>query len=266
MFLGLSTYTFPWAIGMSGNTRLAALQLLEYAAKNNIAYVQFGDNLPLHGLSKPDLEQIKLSANKKGIILETGTRRLTVKNLEKYIGIANYLGSAFLRMVIDDTGYHPSTEDVLKIIKKELPSLKKNNIQLAIENHDRFPAAEIKKIILKTDPQWVGVCLDTANSLGAGEGMNEVLQILAPYTVNLHVKDILIKRLPHKMGFTIEGVAAGDGMIDIPAIIKQLKPTRRCKTATLEVWSNPAVTMEETIAKEKKLVQRSIHYLKKIIV
>ena len=111
----------------------------------------------------------------------------------------------------------------------------------------------------------MGICLDTANSLGAGEGISEVVQLLAPYTVNLHVKDILIKRVPHKMGFIVEGVAAGDGMIDILSVIQQLKQTGRCKTATLELWSNPATTMEETIAKEKKLVKKSIQYLKKII-
>lgn len=268
MFLGISTYTFPWAIRNAQNNGSyghEALQLINFAGKNKIAFVQFGDNLPLHELSQPDLKKIKSLADKKGIKLETGTRRLTLKNLEQYIDVAAYLGSPFLRMVIDDNGYHPATADVIKIIRKAIPLLQKNNILLAIENHDRFPAAELKKIILKTDPEWVGICLDTSNSLGAGEGINEVLQQLAPYTLNLHIKDILIKRVPHKMGFTIEGVAAGDGMIDILSIIQQLKQTGRCKTAILEVWSNPAATIEETLAKEKKMVQKSILYLKKII-
>jgi 3-oxoisoapionate decarboxylase len=268
VFLGISTYTFPWAISNAqnnGSYGLEALQLINYAGRNKIAFVQFGDNLPLHELSPPDLEKIKSLAEKKGIKLEAGARRLTLKNLKQYIGIAAYLGSPFLRMVIDDTGYHPTTGDVVKIINKALPSLQKSNILLAIENHDRFPAAELKKIILKTDPDWVGICLDTSNSLAAGEGINEVLQQLAPYTVNLHIKDILIKRVAHKMGFTIEGAAAGDGMIDILSIIQELKQTGRCKTATLEVWSNPAATIDETIDKEKKMVQKSIQYLKKII-
>ncbi|MEP7375118.1 MAG: TIM barrel protein [Chitinophagaceae bacterium] len=245
--------------------RLAALQLLRYAGKNDIGVVQLGDNLPLHELGQSALGQIKSLADTKGIKLETGTRRLTLKNIEEYINISAYLESPFLRIVIDDKNYHPSTADVIKIIKKTLPSLQKNNIVLAIENHDRFPAAELRKIILKTDPKWVGICLDTANSLGAGEGINEVLQSLAPYTINLHIKDILIKRVPHKMGFTIEGVAAGDGMIDILSIIQQLKQTGRCKTATLEVWSNPASTMKETLTREKKMVKKSIQYLKKMI-
>jgi 3-oxoisoapionate decarboxylase len=268
VFLGISTYTFPWAIvnaANNGSYEIEALQLVNYAATNKIGFVQFGDNLPLHQLSQHYLEKIKSLADKKGIKLETGTRRLTVKNIERYIDMATYLGSPFLRMVIDDNNYHPATGDVIKIIKKILPLLKKNNILLAIENHDRFPATELKKIILKTDAEWVGVCLDTANSLGAGEGINEVLQQLAPYTVNLHIKDILIKRVPHKMGFTVEGVAAGDGVIDILAIIQELKQSGKCKTATLEVWSNPAATIEETLAKEKKMVQKSIQYLKKII-
>jgi 3-oxoisoapionate decarboxylase len=268
VFLGISTYTFPWAIRNAqnnGSNGLEALQLVKFAGKNKIGFVQFGDNLPLHQLSLPDLEKIKALADKKGIKLEIGTRRLTLKNIEQYIDIAAYLGSPFLRMVIDDTGYHPATGDVIKIIKKALPSLQKNNILLAIENHDRFKAAELKKIILKSDPEWVGICLDTANSLGAGEGIYEVLHLLAPYTLNLHIKDILIKRVSHTMGFTIEGTAAGDGVIDILSIVQELKQTGRCKTATLEVWSNPCATIHESIAEEKRRVQKSIQYLKKII-
>ena len=136
---------------------------------------------------------------------------------------------------------------------------------LAIENHDRFSSVSLEKIILETDPNLIGICIDTANSIGAGEGINEVLQTLGPYTVNLHLKDFMIKRVSHKMGFIVEGVAAGDGILDIPFIVGQLDKTGKCKTATLEVWSNPEDSIEATLLKEKQWVERSIHYLKKIL-
>jgi len=54
-------------------------------------------------------------------------------------------------------------------------------------------------------------------------------------------------------------------MIDIPSIIHQLNETGRCKTATLETWSNAVGTIEETIAKEKQLAEKSIHYIKQFL-
>ena len=267
MFAGIGTYTFPWAFGDDHGIKnnFTALQLLDYACRNSIQYVQFGDNYPLHELSKERLQNIKIFAAESNINIEVGTRRLTIENAGRYINIAGFFGADFLRMVIDDENYHPGIDDIIIAIKEILPLLKNNNILLAIENHDRFKAAVLKHIIQSTDEAYVGICLDTANSLGAGEGITEVLQILKPYVINLHIKDILIKRADHKMGFIVEGTAAGEGIIDIPSIINQLKETGRCKTATLEVWSNAAGTIEETIAKEKQLAEKSIHYLKQFL-
>lgn len=265
MFLGISTFAFAWAVGCKDFNNLSAVSLLNFAANNNIGFVQFGDNYPLHQLSLEELQTIKSNASNRGIVIETGTRGLTIENTERYIAIAVFFGSPFLRIVIDEAGYEPDKNEVISIITQLLPLLKKNNIVLALENHDRFSANTFREIIHATDKDIVGICLDTANSLGAGEGVNEVLQILMPYTVNLHIKDIIIKRVDDRMGFSVEGVAAGDGVIDIPNLIQQLETTGRCKSATLEIWSSPETTIEDTIKKEKQLVEKSIIYLRKYL-
>lgn len=244
---------------------MTAIDLLQYAASKNIYHVQFGDNMPLHLFSDKDLRELKETKDFLGIHVEVGTRRLDVENINQYISIAKCLQSPFLRVVIDDENYHPAVEEVKKIIKQVLPVLKDENIILAIENHDRFSAKSLAEIIEATDPDRVAICLDTANSIGAGEGINEVLAILAPYTINLHAKDFTIKRVAHKMGFVVEGCVAGDGCVDIPSILQSLKPYGRCKTATLEVWSNPLQTIDETIKREQQWVEKSIQYLKQII-
>lgn len=266
--LGLSTYSFPWAIGVNGylpSKPLTAIDLLHYAASNNIHSVQFGDNLPLHTFSLQELNDLKEKAGELGINIEVGTRRLTRENILIYLSIARKFKSPFVRVVIDDSDFHPDEQEVINNIKDLLPHFRQADVCLAIENHDRFPATTLRHIIQQTDPSFVAVCLDTANSLGANEGIREVVQVLGAYTINLHVKDITIKRLPHKMGFTVEGCSAGTGILNIPFIIEQLKPYNKCKTVTLEVWSQPESTIEETLAKEKRGVQKSIDYLKNIL-
>jgi len=265
---GLSTYSFPWAIGVEDfkpSDPLTANSLLQFAAAHDIRYVQFGDNMPLHSFSKQQLNNLKEAADSLRIGIEVGTRRLTVENISLYLSIAQKLNSPFLRVVVDDADFHPDGQQVTETIKTLLPQMKQTGIRLAIENHDRFPAITLRNIIQQTSPSSVGICLDTANSLGANEGINEVVQVLGEYTVNLHVKDFTIKRLPHKMGFIIEGCEAGKGQLNIPEIINQLKPYKVCETVTLEVWSQPEPTIEESIVKEKLWVESGINYLKTIL-
>ena len=269
MLIGISSYTFPWAVSledsMPGKLQ-AAKNIIHFAAKKNISYVQFGDNLPLHIFSANEIEALKRTASDLHVNIQVGTKKLVVENITEYVSIATKFSSPFIRMVIDDIDYHPSEEEVTGVIHKILPRLRQSNIILAIENHDRFSAATLQRIISKTDPAFIKICLDTANSLGAGEGIEQVVKILAPYTVNMHVKDFKIQRVDHKMGFTVEGTAAGEGMLNIRWLVEELGKYDQCKTATLEIWSNPEETMEKTIMKEADWVEKSINYLKTIIV
>jgi 3-oxoisoapionate decarboxylase len=246
---------------------LSILRLLYIAKEKNIKRIQLCDNLiePLHTLSEDCLQEIKDIADSFNIQIELGTRRLTIQNIQQYLKIAQFFNAPFLRVVIDDVDYHPSLGEIISIIKADIGDFRESNIILAIENHDRFTVKNLIEIIEKTDKDYVGICLDTANSLGAGEGIKEVVEGLAPYTVNLHVKDFTIKRVSHKMGFTVEGCAAGDGMLNVPYILEQLTPYNRCLSATLEVWSNPLSTIEETIEREAYWTDKSLNYLKKII-
>jgi sugar phosphate isomerase/epimerase len=264
MRLGISTYSLPWTVAQHSRYEMMEM-LLELAKKNSLEFVQVGDNLPLHELTEEELMRLKKLAETCSVNIEVGTRGLSESNILLYLGIAKVFGSPFLRVVIDDMSFHPSEQEVTGIIRKLLPELKKESIILGIENHDRFPAASLERIIRSTDPAYVAICLDTANSIGAGEGIATVMDILGPYTINLHVKDILIERVPHKMGFNVRGCAAGKGMIDIPALINQLLHYKKCLTATLEIWSDPEPTNAATLAREQQWFDESIDYLKKII-
>ncbi len=268
MFLGISSYTFPWAVETQVNNQtnfIAAKELLDYAIQHQISFVQFGDNLPLHSFEETELLLIRELATSNSIGIEVGTRGLDLLHVERYIKLAALFDARFLRIVLDDENNEPTVQSVIDTIRQLIPSLAQNNLVLAIENHDRFPAAVLKKIILQTSTQWVGICLDTANSLGAGEGINELMQILEPYVVNLHLKDIRVHRVAHKMGFKVQGVAAGEGIINMPELIQVLSRSGRCTTATLEVWSDPCSSVEHTILNERELVSKSIQYLKQLL-
>ncbi len=267
---GISSYTFPWKIGFEEkkNARLFpdVMDLLSEANQHGIGYVQICDNLPLSSLTTDQLNLVQERASALGIKIQPGTRGLSVANVRGQLALAARFGSPFIRMVIDDNGYHPSVEEVVVEIRKILPDLEKAAVILAIENHDRFPATALKHIIESTSKKFTGICLDTANSLGAGEGVKEVVGLLGPYTVNLHIKDISIKRFSHKMGFTVSGAPAGQGQLDLRWIIDTITSQHPgCETCTLELWADPLASRVENIAQERVWAEQSINFLKQIL-
>ena len=265
---GISSYTFPWSIGVAGSIPaqpLTAPQLLDTAIELGAERLQLADNLPVHKLPTEQWKSLVSAARSAGIQFELGIRGLTKENLNTYLPLCLDWGSPFLRVVIDSDKYEPSTRDIIQIIKAALPSFREQKVVLAIENHDRFRAETLAGIIEATDSDWVGICLDTANSIGADEGIYEVTRILAPYVVNLHVKDYAIRRLPHAMGFEVAGRPAGTGQAPVPWILNQLAVYGKCQSATLEVWSLPLETLERTVDQEKQWAQSGADYLKGLL-
>jgi len=265
--IGIGSYTYTWAMGVSGydtQQPMTAFDLIAKAVKLKAKIVQLADNVPLDRFLKEELIALLRLAEKKSVKLETGSRGLTPKRLEHYIWISQILHSEILRFVIDGKDYQPSCDEVIKVIKPFIRRLEAANIRLAIENHDRLTCDEFIYIIRKCNSPYIGICLDTVNSLGVPEGTSEVILKLLPHTINLHVKDFTIERLDHQMGFKVEGVPAGKGKLDIPFLIKELGRLGKCKTAILELWTPFGKTLEETIDRENRWAVESMNYLNQL--
>lgn len=264
MKLGISSYSFTWAVGVPGHlppNPLTGTDLLNLAKNLGISLVQIADNMPLHEMTSEQLWHLVHQASELNQEIEIGAKNLTAPNLERYIQIAGMFHSKILRFVIDGPGYRPTTEEVIAIVAHAEPKLRESNIILAIENHDRMFTDEFVQIVEKINSPYVGICLDCANSLGVGEGFHEVVQKLAPYTVNFHLKEISINRKYHMMGFDIEGKPFGEGKLPLKWMLGQLPP--KCRTAILEQWTPPEANISLTLEKELDWAKRSIAYLLK---
>ena len=264
---GISSYTYTWAIGVPGKepkNPMTIFQLIEKAAELDVNVVQVADNLPLDRFSEIELLKIRNFAEDLNIKIEVGAKKMTLENLERYIEIAAFFDSPIVRFVIDGECFQPGLEEIHSIIKNVIPLLENYKIILAIENHDRFKAAEFAEMVEKADSKFVGICLDSVNSMGAGEGLETVIEKLAPLAVNLHVKEFSVKRVFHKMGFVIEGCPLGEGMLPVFELIKKVSP--RCQSAILEQWTPPEESIEKTIEKEARWAEISIKYLKDTLI
>lgn len=264
MRLGISSYAFTWAIGVPGypaEKPMGVIGLLEKAAMLEVACVQIADNAPLHRLAPADLAELKKTADSLKIAIEVGTRGLQPENIAAYLDIAERFHSPILRAVIDAAGFEPALPEIVRILQKIAPELERRNLKLAIENHDRFQARQFLQMLEAAPSSSIGICLDSVNSMGAGEGVHAVTELLAPHAINFHVKEFAIRRVDHKMGFLIEGRPAGQGMLPLEWMLSQFRP--HCESAILEQWVPPEPTLEATVAKEEEWARLSVQYLRR---
>ena len=265
MRLGLSSYTYTWAVGVAGHLPprpLSALDLVDRAASVRVGCVQIADNLPLDRLSAAEAAALRAHAAERGVEIEVGARGLTPDRLAAHVDLAAFYGSPILRFVIDGPGHEPTPDEVIAVIRDGLPRLRAAGVRLALENHDRLEARTFREIVLGTDERQVGICLDSVNSMGAAEGLAEVVAALAPLTINLHLKDFTVERVSHKMGFVVSGAPAGQGRLRIPWLLGEVSRHGRCQSAILELWTPPGDSIEATIEREARWADSSLRFLK----
>ena len=267
MLLGISSFSYGWSVGVPlqmPERPFSAVDLVKRTHDFGVSCLQIGDNLPLHTLVDSQRRELKSLLTTYDIRLEIGARGLTEKHLREYIEVAVYFNSPLLRFVTDIEDYEPTTSSIIAILRGALSDLRDSGITLGIENHDRFKVAELSAVMNTVGDPTVGICLDTVNSLGAGEDLERVIGELAPFTVNLHIKDFTITREPHKMGFFVSGAPAGQGMLDIPQLLHRLSTYGRCESAILEQWVPPDNTLNGTINREEQWASESIQYLSQL--
>ncbi|MHB0859095.1 MAG: sugar phosphate isomerase/epimerase family protein [Anaerolineae bacterium] len=269
MRLGIGSYTYTWAIGIPGYPQperpLRHVHLLERAARLGVHVVQYCDNLPLADLEASNLAALVRQADVLGISIEAGMRGIDPGHLNAYLRIAEHVRSPILRVVVDSATHHPDIAEIEATLAGVLPSFESAGVCLAIENHDRFKVAELAALVDRLESRALGICLDTVNSFGALEGPEVVVSTLGRHTVNLHVKDFAVRRASHMLGFIVEGTPAGRGQLDVPWLLGALRHLGRDPNAIIELWTPPAASLAETLAREETWASESVDYMHTLI-
>jgi sugar phosphate isomerase/epimerase len=238
--------------------------LLDEASRLGVRVVQFCDNLPLAALAPAAQEALQERARRLGIAVEVGTRGLAPEPLRAHLALARRFGSPFLRLVLDGPGDEPTPEEAAARLLPMMPEFEAAGVRLAIENHDRFRSADLARLVGTLGRDRAGICLDTVNSFGALEGPEAVVEALGPLALCAHVKDFTVRRPDHRMGFVVEGCAAGCGRLDVPWLLRRLGEARPF-SAILETWVTPGTTLGETIARERAWTEEGVRYLRGLI-
>ena len=117
--------------------------------------------------------------------------------------------------------FKTSFEAHKKSVERAEPILRKHKIKLAIENHKGWRAAEHAAWVKQVGSEYVGVCYDFGNNIALCEDPAETYRLLAPLTIYVSFKDMAVA--PYEEGFLLSEMALGEGMLDIPGMVKGLQ-------------------------------------------
>jgi sugar phosphate isomerase/epimerase len=237
------------------------MDLIDRACSLGVDLVQIADNLPVGELLPSELTALRDHATGEGIAIELGTVGFERGHLLRYLKLAEFLRARLVRTLIRTPDGKPDLAYVEECIRSAGAEYRSAGVVLAIENYEQQTCADLASLVERVGNPFVGICLDTVNSLGALETPRQVVGTLGPHVQNLHIKDFTIRRLPSKMGFEVIGCPAGDGRLEIEWVFSELRRYGRNPSVILEQWTPWAGSLDSTIALEEAWAARSIGFL-----
>jgi sugar phosphate isomerase/epimerase len=109
-------------------------------------------------------------------------------------------------------------------IAAAVPIVEKHRMRLGIENHKDWRVDQQVDLLKQYSSEYIGVALDTGNNLSVLDDPMETVEKLAPYTFNVHFKDMAVQET--ETGFLLSEVPLGDGMLDLKRMVETIRRAR----------------------------------------
>ena len=231
--MGLTSDSFQSIRFAHPQRLLAADRLLEIAAR-------VGAGGAHGGMTSIDMDWARATRRLKeslGLYLEIQTflPREDPAVFEQAVMVAREAGATSLRAVCllgrryemfeSLDGWKQAVGGFHQQIAAAVPILERHRMPLGLENHKDFRVDQQVALLEHYSSEYLGVSLDTGNNLTVLDDPIETIEKLAPYTINVHFKDMAAEETAD--GFRISEVPLGEGMLDMPritAIIRAARP------------------------------------------
>jgi sugar phosphate isomerase/epimerase len=237
--LGIGSYAFRWHVGIRDRVPerpLTAAAILDHAARLGVGLVQFADNLPLHRLPAEEIDALVAQARRLGIAIELGMTGCDPTLVGQYLELARKLDAPLLRIAPTAEESAGTDAELAARFTRLLPACHRAGVVLAVENHFHLPSPRLVAIVEAVDDPALGVCLDVANSIACQEWPKTTIELLAPFAINLHLKDFRIALDPYGVGGSFVGTPLGQGTFDPAIVFDALGRHGRQVNTILEHW------------------------------
>lgn len=114
-----------------------------------------------------------------------------------------------------------------------VPIVEKHRMRLGIENHKDWRVDQQVALLKQYSSEYLGVTLDTGNNLSVLDDPMATVEALAPYTFNVHFKDMAVQET--ETGFLLAEVPLGDGLLDLKGMVETIRRARPEARFSLEM-------------------------------
>jgi sugar phosphate isomerase/epimerase len=234
---------FAWAGTAKAIPRpLDVFALLDLAAARGMESVEFPAGL-LPDRTPETLRRVRRLAEQHGLLLVLAAGRVDGGQLDDQLDLARALGAPTVRCTLSGVlcgdrralpgGWRAHTEVCASAIEALLPRAEALGIALAVENHQDADSEDLFGLCRRFESPYLGVTLDTGNPLAVLEEPVEFAERVAPYLLNVHLKDYWVSRAA--CGARLVRCAVGRGVIDFPRLYALMARTERPVTRGLEL-------------------------------
>jgi len=157
--------------------------------------------------------------------LERGKNEQAFAEMKACIPKAKLIGADVMRvtgssLMFRHEPHGPQIEALTKQFQEAVKIAEDYEIKLAVENHIDYTADEILQIVQNVGSPNFGVNFDTGNFLRLLDDPIRAMEILAPYVLSVHLKDLQVNnRMARPTDwFYFSGVPVGEGLIDNKAL------------------------------------------------
>jgi 3-oxoisoapionate decarboxylase len=217
--------------------------------KDALEFLARCHNLGAAGIQTPlrgDLRQLRAQAEKFGMYVE-GMVSLPSNSdasaFEKSIQDAKDAGALCVRAAALSgrryetfaslADWRKFVSDSQRHIATAIPILEKHKMPLALENHKDWTADEMAAIMKSHSSEYLGVCLDFGNNISLLDDPVNVVEMLAPFTIATHVKDMGVEW--SNDGFLLSELVLGQGFLDLPRMLSLVRKARPSSRFSLEM-------------------------------
>jgi sugar phosphate isomerase/epimerase len=109
-------------------------------------------------------------------------------------------------------------------LARAVPILEKHKMPLGLENHKDWTIEEMVPLLKSYSSEYLGTCIDFGNNMALLDDPVELVEALAPFVVNTHIKDMAVEE--YEDGFLLAEVALGKGLVDLKRCVAALNKAR----------------------------------------
>lgn len=125
-------------------------------------------------------------------------------------------------------------------LARAVPIMEKYKLPLGLENHKDWTVEQMVPLLKEYSSQYLGTCIDWGNNMSLCDDPVEVVDKLAPFSINSHIKDMAVEE--YADGFYLAEVPLGQGILPLKKMLDTILTARPDTKISLDMLTrNPLV-------------------------